>query len=594
MIEHFANGLKPPSDLHPADWCAEHVHVENSERSSKFDPSQTRWWIKPMGHYADYETRNMVCIMPTGAGKSTFFEAINCWIVSESPGSVLYASITDPNAELWGETRFLKAAKKCTPLDHLWPKNARNAVRKDAIIWPHMFMVLGGANMSNFQEVSITYGQGDEAWAWKPGMVREWNARSHNRENRKFVLASQAGMIASEDGTGETSELHTEHDKCRKWDFAWQCECGHAQPFRFEQLKYPATGTDQERADAVVRVCEGCGAEHADTHENRRKLHDSYQENDGYICTNPDGQRGYEGFHLDAGGIWWIPWAEDVLQKIAADKAASTGDFTQLRQWTQKRRALGWSESSIESKIELKPSGYTRADFSEGQKIDGEAFRFCTIDAGGDHFWLRIRAWCQGGESKGLFFGYINSVEECEEIRKKYEVELKHTFLDVGYQQTKMAGIIAKYGWRGIKGEGDRPNGYEWAVKNDPNKKEIRLYSKRWYALSDEKQRAECWSIASQLIQNILQRLMSGEGAAWLVEDDAPPSYAKHLNGERLVTQKSKTGQEKKVWIRSGGKDDKPGGAPNHGRDCEVYQVAAALMFRVFAPPIEVIETKST
>jgi energy-coupling factor transporter ATP-binding protein EcfA2 len=584
MIEHFANALKPPSDLHPADWCADHVHVENSERGSKFDPSQTRWWRKPMGCYADYETTNMVCIMPTGAGKSTFFEAINCWIPSEAPGSVLYASITDPNAELWGETRFLKAAKKCAPLDHLWPKNQRNAVRKDAIIWPHMFMVLGGANMSNFQEVSITYGQGDEAWAWKPGMVREWNARSHNRENRKFVLASQAGTIATEDGTGDTSELHTEHDKCRKWDFAWQCECGHAQAFKFEQLKYPDKGTDQERADAVVRVCEECGKEHEDTHENRRKLHDSYQENDGYLCANPDGQRGYEGFHLDAGGIWWIPWAEDVLQKIAADKSAAIGDFTQLRQWTQKRRALGFSEASVESKVELKPSGYTRGDYSEGQKIDGEVVRFCTIDAGGSgHFWLRIRAWRQGGYSMGLYFGYINTVEECEQKRIEYGVEARHTFLDVGWEQEQQAGHIVRFGWQGVKGDGKRNSGWPWEIKNGPDKgkSEIRLYSKRWYALSKEKQRATCWHIASNPLQYILQRLMTGDGAEWLTEDDAPPTLAKHLNGERLETTKNSQGQEVKKWVRKG---------DNHGRDTEAYQVAAALMFKVFTPPVEVLE----
>jgi hypothetical protein len=42
MIDVFARNLKSQSDLHPADWCAEHVHVENSERGDKFDPSQTR------------------------------------------------------------------------------------------------------------------------------------------------------------------------------------------------------------------------------------------------------------------------------------------------------------------------------------------------------------------------------------------------------------------------------------------------------------------------------------------------------------------------------------------------------------------------
>jgi hypothetical protein len=573
MSETFARSMKSQSDLHPAAWCAEHVHVENSERGDKFDPSQTRWWIKPMGCYADFETRQIVCLMPTGTGKSTFFEAINCWIVSEQPGSTLYASITDPNAELWGETRFLKAAKKCKPLDHLWPKNHRNAIRRDAIIWPHMFIVLGGANRSNFQEVSITYGCGDEAWEWKHGMVREWNARSHNRENRKFTLVSQAGEIASEDGIGRTSELHIEHDKCRKWDFAWQCpECGHAQIFNFESLKYPDKGTDQERADAVVMVCSGCNAEFADTIANRRLLHDSYEENDGYLLASDNGQRGYEGFHADRTAIWWQPWGDDVLRKISADRQSKAGDYTEMKAWIQKDRALGYTETAQSLEINLASSGYVKADYSEGQKIDGEVARFCAIDAGGDHFWLRIRACCQGGASKGLFFGYINTVEECEQLRRQYKVELKYTFLDFGYEQTQMVSIAARYGWRGIKGEGLPRTGWPWEIKLGAKKgeKDMRLYSKKWFPRGSKGEIAECWTIATNPLQNILQRLISGEGAEWLCEADVPPSYIKHLSGEKMVIEKNM-----KVWQRHGA---------NHGRDCEIYILAAMLMFKIFAP----------
>lgn len=581
--------------MHPADWAAEHVHVENSERGAKFDPSQTRWWRKPMGCYADYETTNIVCIMPTGAGKSTFFEAINCWIIAESPGSVLYASQTDTDAELWKETRFMKAAQKCRPLDHLWPSNTRNAVRKDAIVWPHMFMVFGGANISNFQEKSITFGQGDEAWIWRPGMVGQWLARSHNRENRKFTLASQAGVVASEDSTGQTCELHLEHDKCRKWDFAWRCPgCGVPHSYVFEQLKWDEVRRadesidDQLSADTVRRVCPTCAAEYPDTAQIRRMLHDSYQENDGYLCVSDTGRRGYEGFHVDRGALWWCPWADDVMKKLAADRLFALGDHTGLMDWTMKDRAIGWSENNSVKKIELAASGYTEGDYSdEARKIDGEKVRFATIDAGGDHFWMVIRAWAAGGASRLLWFGYVATEEECEAKRVKYAVEPLHTFLDVGFDQERMAGIICRFGWQGLKGDGNRKLGWEWEIKNGPKKgkAETRLYSKRWHALSKEKQRAVCWHIATTPLQYILQRLIDGKGAAWEKYDDTPPTYLKHLNGERLVIKSGTKGQEVREWTRFGA---------NHGRDGELYQVAAALMFKIFAPADIQPETEET
>lgn len=547
-----------------------------------------------MGCYADYETRNMVCIMPTGAGKSTFYEAINCWIVAQAPGSVLYASQTDTDAELWKETRFMKAAQKCKPLDHLWPSNTRNAVRKDAIIWPHMFMVIGGANKSNFQEKSITYGQGDEAWCWKRGMVKEWLARSHNRENRKFVLVSQAGEISGEDETGETCELHIEHDKCRKWDFGWRCKCGSAQPFEFSQLKFDEIKRpngqvdDQLTADTVRRACPSCGEEYPDTTETRRMLHESLKENDGYILTSDDGRRGYEGFHVDRGAMWWCSWADDVLKKISADRQLALGDDTAIREWTMKDRAVGWSPSQSVAKIELKPSGYTQGDYIEARKIDNEQCRFLTADAGLDHWWVTIRAWAVGGASRLLYFGYIGRESELLDLEEKYQVPKNCCFMDVGYQQTEIAEVVARLGWRGVKGKSDTGDNithlFDWEIKSGPNlgKMEQRLYSKKRITKSKTGKAIEYYHVSTERLQYILQRLIDGQGAEWLAYDDAPPSYHKHLNGERLETKKNSKGREVKKWTRRGAQ---------HGRDCEIYNLAAAFMFKVFRPSTHDLES---
>jgi len=138
-----------------------------------------------------------------------------------------------------------------------------------------------------------------------------------------------------------------------------------------------------------------------------------------------------------------------------------------------------------------------------------------------------------------------------------------------------MAEIIARYGWRGVKGDGNRKSGWEWEIKLGPKKgmKEIRLYSKRWFAKAKSGARAECYHVATEPLQHILQRLINGEGAEWLAYDDAPPTYQKHLNGERLVTTADARGREVKKWDRFGA---------NHGRDCELYALASALMFKVF------------
>jgi hypothetical protein len=102
---------------------------------------------------------------------------------------------------------------------------------------------------------------------------------------------------------------------------------------------------------------------------------------------------------------------------------------------------------------------------------------------------------------------------------------------------------------------------------------EQRLFSKRKITKSKSGKAIEYFHVSTERLQYILQRLIDGQGAEWLTYDDAPPSYAKHLNGERLELKKNSKGREVKKWTRVG---------QQHGRDCEIYNLAAAFMFKVF------------
>jgi len=212
MSEAFRRGIRPPSRLSPAEWAAKYVRVQNSERAPFFDINQTPWWRRPMEAAADNEVKEVVVLAPTGSGKSTMAEALIPWLTSEDPGPFLYASQTDEDAKFWAESRLLPTLKACEPLKGLWPDD-RHKSRKMEIIWPHMPMVLGGANISNFQEKSVRWLYGDEVWKWGPGLVREFLARHHNRWNRRVYLVSQGGV--------EDDELDQEWEQTDKAEYSW-------------------------------------------------------------------------------------------------------------------------------------------------------------------------------------------------------------------------------------------------------------------------------------------------------------------------------------------------------------------------------------
>jgi phage terminase large subunit GpA-like protein len=224
VITGYLKNFRPQTRLNPWQWAERHVQMQNSSRSARFATSETPWLRAPLECAADGEIIECVIVAPTGAGKSAIAEAIIPYIVAEDPGNLLYASQTDPDAGFWAETRLVPTLKQCGPLDGLWPSD-RHKSRKMEIIFSHMAMVIGGANLSNFQEKSCRWLYGDEVWNWGGkdvgggGLIREFLARHHNRWNRKIYLVSQGSRI--------NTEFHGEWEKCHQADYSWKCQKCH-------------------------------------------------------------------------------------------------------------------------------------------------------------------------------------------------------------------------------------------------------------------------------------------------------------------------------------------------------------------------------
>lgn len=579
MTDHAVRGAclgwRPPTDLLPFEWAAKFVRIANSERSSSFDPDQTPWWKGPMTCAGDFETREIVVVAPTGSGKSTMAEALIPYVVSEDPGPMLYASQTDDDAKFWAETRLKPALKSCPQLEGLWPED-RHKSRKLEIIFPHMPLLMGGANISNFQEKSVRWLYGDEVWAWKSGLVREFLARHHNRWNRKVFLVSQGGVVGG--------EFDLEWQKTDKGEFSWRCKCGEAQPYDFESLKYDTvtredgTVDDQATSETCRMACRGCSKEHPDDVHTRRKMTDSNMGNGalGYISTNQEPLKNMRGFHIDSLAIWWIPWSQEVLEFLEANRLAKVGVTEKLRQWKQKRRAHFWSDDMADSEILISRNGFTKLDFENGEPIDDEVRRFATIDAGGDHYWMTICGWRQGGTCKILFEGYIPSdggdEKETADIVARYKVPPAQTFIDIGYQQDRILDLCVKHGWTGIKGEGTKRF---FTHRSTGGKSIEKLYSPIKRARAKSGGVARFIFLASNPVKDVLARMMQAGDQIEIPADVSKP-FENHMKCERRTVEKHpKTGEEKSVWIR-------PGSKANHLWDCMCYQVGAALAFRVF------------
>ena len=567
-------GFRPPTDLSPWAWAAANVRIANSERASFFDPAQTPWWKAPMECAADAETRQVVCVAPTGSGKSTMAEALTAYIVSENPGPMIYASQTDEDAKFWSETRLMPALRSVRSIERLWSKD-RHQTRKGAIIFPHMPIVISGANLSSFTEKSCRWLYGDEVWRWIHGLVREFQARHHNRWNRKVYLVSQGGF--------EKSELYIEFMKTDQARFSWRCHCGEAQPFdwsglRFEVIEGDDGTTDIQASAATARLCcRACGHEHSDDVQTRRALSDSNMDNGmgGYI-PGADGLAGNRGFKIDALAIWWRPWRDDVIEFLSATAAKNAGDFNPLRQWRQKNRCDFWSDEMIDAPVKIVRGGqYQKESVANALPVEGEIQRFLTVDVGGDHFWATVAAWKGAGKMALLYEGYIPSQGGSEPglvaLAEQYGIEPARVVMDIGYDAERIGDLIAANGWLGIKGDGVKTS---FSFRDKRGRRGERLYSGIMRYRTRNGAHARYIMIASNQIKDILWRMTQNDGAIEY-PIDLSKVFENHMKCERRhVEVNPKSQAQRVIWT--------PKGKHNHLWDCMCYQVATAMVWRIF------------
>lgn len=579
-------GWRPPTRLPVWKWASENVKIQNSERSSKYDPEQTPWVKGPMEAFGDIETRQIVCPWPTGAGKSTMAEACIPYVIAENPGPLMYLSQTDPDAKYWWETRGEPAAKSVSSVRDLWPVD-RHKSRKLECIFPHMPVVLGGANISNTQEKSMRYLWGDECIFWGAGILRDFQARHHNRWNRKVVLVSQGGAGGNVEENGSCTggdEFWQEWMRSDRGEFSWKCDCGEAQAYAFESLKYDTIEgeggkiDDQATAETARMVCRSCSAEYRDNARTRRRLASSNMDNGsfGYIATNPNPMDFQRGFHVDGLAVWNVSWGENVMEFLQATRLAKSGVIDNLKKWHQKRRARFWTDDMTDSTITVTESGFSKADHADGELIEGETHRFATTDVGGDHYWTVIGAWRQGGTMRVIWEGYTLSDGDQELALRdqivKYNVKPSMHFIDIGYEQDRVLDLCVKHGWTGVKGEGNK----RFFLHRGPNGKPIeKLYSEIKKIRAKSGGIAKYMWLCSNQVKDILQRIIaSGDQVEF--PSDLSVAFRNHMKCERRIVEiNKKSSEEISVWIR-------PGNRPNHQWDSMYYQVGAALAMRVF------------
>ena len=573
LATFYRDAIQRRTTLDPAEWCERHVKLFRSTDASTYRREFTPWWSEPMREIRDDYNKVISIMTPVGSGKSTLIEAMACNILDGDPGPMLISGQTNEDVRDWAETGLWPTLAACEPIKARLP-SARGKWRKMELIMPRSPIHLTGANISGLQSKSIRWAIADECWLYKKGLLRDLLMRLHKRWNGRAVLVSQPGFVELSDADeiiGDDFTLLHHQGEQREWSFTCP-KCKTVQPYRLEQVVIPEEGTSAERAGKMKYECANkeCSRLFSDNIRTRRALSDSAR----YVTTREAILPGHISFHLNAFALWRAPWSDIVLEWLVALESMKVGLSVPLQQFNQKQLAKPWNESYTFDRPDLDflEDGASVTDFAEGEKIDGEVIRFATIDVGRDHYWLGIRAWRGDGSSVGIYYSRVNTEEIVKQICDDRGVLPQYTLIDTGFETGRIYDLCRRYNWLAIKGDGVRS--YKHPIRGGGT--EERLMSRVKYVPPPSGgKRVQLVHLAVNPLKDILARLRSGEGARWQVPEDIGDDWLSQIDSEeREEFIHPKTKQPTTKWIRRK--------RANHAWDCEVYQVAAAIIKRVF------------
>lgn len=574
-------GWKKPDRRGIADWAHDHIILPPSyAQPGRFDVSTSRHLLGPFAAVQDDAVRRATWAGAIQTGKSLVSEVSIAWAICNQPGPIMWTMQTDDDAKEHCNQRFMEMLRAIPHVREILPTDRHKTTATEIYFGP-FFLMVNGANLNNLQRVSVRWKFNSEVWLWKQGLLAHAEGRVSAFERAgtsKVINESQGG------NDGDDFDLAMKSGDMAEWSV--RCfGCGKLSPLAFEgravtdpskracvvwneDARRPDGSWNVGRAAETARwVCPNCGHEHTDSPRTRARWNAEGE----YVSTRPDAPAHIRSFH------WEALVARDmgalVAQFLEARRQQKIGLPQAMQDFTRQRRALAWKDEATAEAVALVRSGYLLTAPEIGAKLDGEAYRFLTIDRQRDHFWCIVRAWRPDGSSRLLYRSRVSTEEQLEHIRERFAVEPQLAFEDAGYFPDGVYSDCSKFGWTALKGSGD--NSFAAAPGRD-GRKVRRLFSDAT-RVQYAGRLVPLIHWASDPIKDILHTLRSGRGARWEVADDAGEEYERQLNGEhKRESVNKKTGRPEWRWFRK---------HANHYWDCEAMQVAAALMLGILAQP---------
>lgn len=574
IADGFRRRVAPPPEQPLREWVSDNVYLPNSPEGARYSLDAVPAHATIFDWLEDAEVREIAVVACVGFGKTAILESWATRIVGVEPGDTLFVGQTDEMVQEWMESRMRKTWYLSPITRSFIPTGPeRSNWKKDSVIFRDMNFFAGAANTTSLQEKSMTNTGGDECWRWKPGMIDFLLKRHHGRWNRKNLLLSQGGI---EDGEwhkhARDGKWHELEHQCPKCGMGSVCDWGN---FGYEEIRDGNEELDWPAIFETVRLkCPHCGEQFEDTDFNRRQWAKC-------VPVWNEGRHIPERMTVRATfmSVWRYRWRDMVKEWIIANEEKKNGALEKLENFICQRLAQFWKPPSDTPQLVTSGDPYSKEEFHDGKKWEGEDFRFMKVDNQKGHRWVVIRAWKIGGASRLLWEGRVETWDNVRYLQEKFGLENRFVFVDCGWKQQEVAEEARKAikesdprPWNLTKGF-DANDGY---FKKIGGRKYRRMFGDYIDCIHDKGFAYQIIPFSNLIAKDRLTALMGG--GEFGVPKDVSKHYHAHMQSEQRMEERPGVWRWKPLKQHT----------PNHEWDCEVIGVVAACIYKILVDMVEV------
>lgn len=567
-LEQFCRDTLAPAPDEPVwKWAERNCYVRGDNEGA-YSTTLTPYAREPLEGFKDKQIEDLTLCFAAQVAKTTIVMAGTSWLLVNDPRDTLWVM---PDKELGGSfsrNRWMPWVDDCRPLADLKPGSRILWTTREQRFARAALFFVGSNSASQISSRPCGCVLMDECDKFGLRNDREAGALKNAEERTKsFTFPKRVKTSTPTIQYGEIWQEFLKGDQRYYW-----VPCPHCQTMirlLWKQVRWwdkepeeAKTGGDWDM-EKVRRnthyVCQECEQKFTDVYKPGILLAGEWRAN------NPMAEKTRRSYHLSA---LYAPWKQTRWGNLAVRWLQSKATLDGRQNFVNSTLAEPWDGENAYDEEPVPTEAYVPAEMQR------DRVPLMTIDVQRPGFWVVIRAWSKTGESWLLYAGYVETIEECDQLQTKYAVNPNMVMIDCADQTNLVSRWIVDRDWRGAWGSSKQ--GFVHSLPNG-NRVQRLVSPVQWrdpflgtVQQSERNNRARYVYWANDPVKDILAVMRHAEPRRWHVHGDIPPEYTRHLNAEiKIMKQNPRTGRYQVVW-KQVRKD-------NHLLDCEAMQVVDAL-----------------